>query len=159
MSIAAPFAAQGNQTMDNLIHLRDGQIVGEWRDSTYGIGGARIPYDVNTALMPASLRAIAKLSRAGFYPSYLNWSSLADEYAQIWEDFTLQFFEVVIPQPEAQQRVDAYVKAANFSGPAGNVTDNVLFYGLGLDGYDNQSTVEVMNSDDCSSRMFPMTDV
>jgi hypothetical protein len=148
MNISAPFAQ--NQTQDNLIHLRDGQIVGQWRDSTYGIGGARIPYDVNTALLPAALRGIGQLTRAGFYPDYANWSSLADEYAQIWEDNTLQYFEVSIPQTDAQQLVESYVKEANFTGPAGNVTGDVLFYGLGLDGYDNQSTVLVMNSDDCT---------
>ena len=158
MSIAAPFAADGNQTKDNLIHLRDGEIVGEWRDSTYGIGGARIPYDVNTALVPASLRAIAQLTDAGFYPSYSNWSGMANEYAQIWEDETLQFFEVTVPQAEAQQRVNSYIQASNFSGPAGNVTEDILFYGLGLDGYDNQSTVLVMNSDDCNfQRLLRLT--
>lgn len=36
MSIAAPFAASGNQTIENLAHLKEGEIVGEWRDSTYG---------------------------------------------------------------------------------------------------------------------------
>jgi len=36
MRLAAPFAAKGNQTKENLIHLLDGEIVGEWRDSTYG---------------------------------------------------------------------------------------------------------------------------
>ena len=155
MSIAAPFAADGNQTEDNLIHLRDGQIVGEWRDSTFGIGGARIPYDVNTALVPASLRAIAQLTEAGFYPSYSNWSHLANQYAQIWEDETLKFFKVNIAQAEAQERVDSYIQASNFSGPAGNITDDILFYGLGLDGYDNQSTVLVMNSDDCTFPCVP----
>jgi hypothetical protein len=154
MSIAAPFAAQGNQTLENLVHLRDGEIVGEWRDSTYGIGGARIPYDVNTALVPAALRAIGQLTRAGFYPSYGNWSALTDGYAQIWEDQTLQFFEVTVPQAEAQQRLQQYVQQANFSGPTGNVTGDVLYYGLGRDGYNNQSTVLVMNSDDCKSNPF-----
>jgi hypothetical protein len=149
MSIAAPFAAEGNQTEDNLIHLREGQIVGQWRDSTYGIGGAMIPYDVNTALVPASLRAIAQLTDAGFYPSYSNWSALATQYAQVWEDETLHFFEVTVPQAEAQQLVETYVQESNFTGPAGNVTEDILFYGLGLNGYNNQSTVLVMNSDDC----------
>jgi hypothetical protein len=36
MKVAGPYAAEGNQTKDNLIHLNDGEIVGEWRDSTYG---------------------------------------------------------------------------------------------------------------------------
>ncbi len=37
MGLAAPFAASGNQTEENLIHLKEGEIVGEWRDSTYGV--------------------------------------------------------------------------------------------------------------------------
>ena len=36
MGIAAQFAAPGNQTIQNLAHLKSGQIVGQWRDSTYG---------------------------------------------------------------------------------------------------------------------------
>ena len=36
MGIGARFAAAGNQTIDNLEHIKDGQIVGQWRDSTYG---------------------------------------------------------------------------------------------------------------------------
>lgn len=40
MGIAARFATEGSQTKDNLAHLKDGQIVGEWRDSTYGIASS-----------------------------------------------------------------------------------------------------------------------
>lgn len=36
MGIARTFAAEGNQTIDNLAHIKADQIVGEWRDSTYG---------------------------------------------------------------------------------------------------------------------------
>lgn len=36
MRLAAPFAGKNNQTKDNLVHLKQGQVVGEWRDSTYG---------------------------------------------------------------------------------------------------------------------------
>lgn len=36
MNLATPFAGNNNQTKDNLVHLKDGQIVGEWRDSAYG---------------------------------------------------------------------------------------------------------------------------
>jgi hypothetical protein len=74
---------------------------------------------------------------------------LANQYAQVWEDETLHFFEVTVPQADAQQRVKTYVQESNFTGPAGNVTEDILFYGLGLNGYNNQSTVLVMNSDDC----------
>lgn len=36
MTAAGRYAANGNQTKENLIHLKDNIIVGEWRDSTYG---------------------------------------------------------------------------------------------------------------------------
>jgi hypothetical protein len=94
INTSAPFAQEGGQIKDNLIHLKEGQIVGEWRDSTYGIGGGRIPYDVNAALVPAALRAIATLASSGYFPEHPEWNSTAAEYAQIWEDKTLAFFEV-----------------------------------------------------------------
>lgn len=36
MKFAERYAAKGNQTAENLVHLNDDNIVGEWRDSTYG---------------------------------------------------------------------------------------------------------------------------
>jgi hypothetical protein len=38
MRLARPFAEK--QTKENLIHLKDGQVVGEWRDSEYGMSGS-----------------------------------------------------------------------------------------------------------------------
>jgi hypothetical protein len=35
MRLARPFAEK--QTKENLVHLKDGQVVGEWRDSEYGM--------------------------------------------------------------------------------------------------------------------------
>lgn len=97
MNTTAAFAFNGGQTQENLIHLKEGQIVGEWRDSTYGIGGGRIPFDVNTALVPAALRAISTLSSNGYFQDYPDWNETAAQYAQVWEDQTLQFFEVDVP--------------------------------------------------------------
>ncbi len=77
MRISASFAA--SQVKENLIHLNDGQPVGDWRDSNAGLGGGRIPYDVNTALVPAGLRAIAALSRAGYFPDHPDWKDVADQ--------------------------------------------------------------------------------
>ncbi|EKG09248.1 glycogen debranching enzyme [Macrophomina phaseolina MS6] len=94
MNITSTFAVKGGQVRENLIHLKEGQAVGQWRDSTYGIGGGRIPYDVNTALVPAALRAIAGLSLEGFFPEHIEWADEASQYAQVWEDETLHFFEV-----------------------------------------------------------------
>ena len=83
MRMAGVFAANGNQTEENLVHF---QIVGEWRDSTNGtespparqfetsialldvfksllivfsgLVGGKITYDVNTAPVPAALRSL-----------------------------------------------------------------------------------------------------
>jgi hypothetical protein len=151
MKTSAPFAASGGQKKENLIHLRDGVDVGEWRDSGNGLGGGRIPYDVNTALVPAALRAIAALCRAGLFPNYPEWPSLADQYAAIWEDSTLQFFEVSIPKDTAVSLVKDYVSRSNFPGSdqADTITSDIKFYGLALDGSNNQPIVRVMNTDDC----------
>jgi hypothetical protein len=151
MTTSAPFAAAENQTIDNLIHLKDGQIVGEWRDSTYGIGGGRIPFDVNTALVPAALHSIASLSRSGYFPTHSTWATDADIYAKTWEDSTLQFFEVDIPVSDAMELLSSYVGASGFEGPDQHETldSDIVFHALSLEGNNNLSKVEVMNTDDC----------
>src|SRR6185312_1301764 len=49
----------------NLIGLKPGSQVGQWRDSNAGIGGGRYPYDVNVVWVPAALRAIGRFLDAG----------------------------------------------------------------------------------------------
>jgi hypothetical protein len=155
MRIAAPFAS--NQIRENLIHLRDGEGVGEWRDSGNGLGGGRTPYDVNAALVPAGLRAIGALSRAGFFPDHADWKDTADRYAQIWEDETLRFFQVIVPQADARSRVQNYISNAGLSVPANtdSITGDITFYGLAIDGTINSgNAVPVMNTDDSFRHFF-----
>ncbi|KAF2199515.1 glycogen debranching enzyme [Delitschia confertaspora ATCC 74209] len=151
MNITAAFAAPCGQTKENLIHLKDGEVVGQWRDSEVGIGGGRIPYDVNTAMVPAALRAIAALSRAGLFPEHTEWDETATRYADVWEDETLGFFEVRVEREEALELVRNYVNESSFPGPVNtsSITSDVRFYGLALDGTSNQSLVRIMNTDDC----------
>ncbi|KAJ5279093.1 hypothetical protein N7478_004465 [Penicillium angulare] len=148
MHLAEPFTK--NQTRENLIHLKEGQVVGQWRDSEYGIGGGRIPFDVNTALVPAALRSISKLAKKGIYKEK-SWSKLSDQYAKIWEDKTLHFFEVNVSQSKAQELVKSYANISSFAGPnhSSSIDKDITFYSLALDGYNNLSKVEVMNTDDC----------
>lgn len=56
---ARPYAASGEAR--DLVHLRPGVPVGNWRDSAEGLGGGRVPFDVNVALVPAALTAAARL--------------------------------------------------------------------------------------------------
>lgn len=135
--------------MDNLIHLKPNEIVGEWRDSTYGLGGGKIPFDVNAALVPAALRSIAKLATAGILDFN---TTLVDEYAQVWEDSTLEFFEISIPVETARQRVEKYTSSSETEGlvsQSSTIDSDVVFYGLALDGNNDLSNVAVMNTDTC----------
>jgi glycogen debranching enzyme len=149
MKASAKFASDGGQTKDNLIHLNEGEQVGEWRDSNGGLGGGRIPYDVNTALVPAALRSIAALSAAGIFPDHPEWNETANKNAQIWEDQTLRFFEVVVPKDEASSLLSAYVSDSSFPGPIDALKSDIKFHGLALDGKNDQPIVRVMNTDDC----------
>ena len=151
MNSTAAFAQPGGQTKANLIHLKEGEIVGEWRDSTYGLGGGRIPYDVNAALVPAALRSIAALSAAGFFPSHPSWNETASAYAQVWEDSTLAFFAVTVPANDARSLVEDYAQAADLGFPSNvdQITSDIVYHGVALDGNNDQSVVKVMNTDDC----------
>ncbi|KAJ6089244.1 hypothetical protein N7467_004460 [Penicillium canescens] len=148
MRLARPFFH--NQTTENLIHLGEGQVVCQWRDSTYGLGGGRIPYDVNTALVPAALRAVGALARSGLYPKQRHWDVLADQYAKVWENSTLDLFSVTIPEKRAQSLVKSYAHSS-FPGPdqASSIDSDVHFYAVALEGNNKLSKVEVMNTDDC----------
>jgi hypothetical protein len=95
------------------MHLKNGQIVGQWRDSTYGIGGGRIPFDVNTALVPAALRSIASLSKGGIFDFN---ATVVDSYAQVWEDYSLELFEVNVPLSTAQSLLENYVNVSGIAG-------------------------------------------
>ncbi|CAE7014014.1 hypothetical protein P3342_003871 [Pyrenophora teres f. teres] len=149
MRNAAPFAR--SQVEEHLIRLNADEGVGEWRDSSNGLGGGRIPYGVNTALVPAGLRAIASLSRAGFFPDHPDWSTVADQYAQIWEDETLRFFKITVPEAQAKSLVQDYVSSSNLGVPShiDKITGDVSYYGVALNGTLNTPIVPVMNTDDC----------
>jgi len=151
MNSTAPFAQPGGQTKANLIHLKHSEIVGQWRDSTYGLGGGRIPYDVNTALVPAALRSIAALATAGFFPSHPSWNTTASAHAKVWEDATLPFFAITVPADEAHTLVEAYTQAADLGFPSNSerIASDIVYHGVALDGNNGQSVVKVMNTDDC----------
>ena len=156
MKLAAPFASSGGQTVTNLRHLKSDQIVGQWRDSTYGIGGGRIPFDVNTGLVPAALRSIAAMSRfnSSIFPGHADWGTLADTYAQVWEDKTLAFFSQSITPSEATSRLNTFVKSNTFyDGPthASTISNstNTTFYSISLNGYNDLASVDVLHTDTC----------
>ncbi|WP_175777105.1 hypothetical protein [Burkholderia anthina] len=151
---AQPFAQQ--PSVANLIHLRPGEIVGNWRDSTDGLGGGVYPYDVNAVLVPAALRAANAFLAHGLLDPYLDaaqrttLANTATE-AATWEQQAPPLFQVSVPAAQAGTDVSAYAPSAGV--PAGAAPDTALtFYALSLD---QQGTpIPVMNSDGGFALLF-----
>jgi hypothetical protein len=124
---AIPFYT--NQTFSNLLAFRPGEPVGNWRDSNEGTGYGPIPFDVNSALVPASLRATAALVDAGIIAqptidlgnstanvtSSPNTNVTIDDIAALWETAAPGFFEVVVDGATAESRLENFVVQANLS--------------------------------------------
>ncbi|KAH9902577.1 hypothetical protein C8Q73DRAFT_670858 [Cubamyces lactineus] len=154
---ATPFAQ--SPVFSNLIGLRPGQPVGNWRDSNEGLGYGFYPFDVNSALVPASLRATQALLEEGV----LGFTGLDPEevakVAEVWEAEAPRLFEVTVGAEEVEARLSSFVKVANLSesllgggvnvsaGAGANASSNgnVSFYALSL--MSDSTPVEVLNSD------------
>lgn len=168
MSASKPFAE--SPSVENLIHLKYTEPVGNWRDSNMGLGYGTIPFDVNVAFVPGCLRAIERLADAGIIDS--GYKSDAQTYAAVWEEHASEYFEVSGPVETMFGRVANYTAWAQLpesynyaEGPfndtafkvAGaeavtenhgwlNVDNNTLtFYALSL--FNDSTPVAVQNSD------------
>ncbi|OXJ03224.1 MULTISPECIES: hypothetical protein [Burkholderia] len=151
---AQPFVQQ--PTVANLIHLRPGEIVGNWRDSTDGLGGGVYPYDVNAVLVPAALRAANAFLTHGLLDPYLDAGQRATlantaNQAATWETQAPPLFQVSVPAAQAATDVSAYAPSAGV--PAGAAPGTPLaFYALSLDQQGNP--IPVMNSDGGFALLF-----
>jgi hypothetical protein len=83
----------------HLVQLQAGSRVGDWRDSEEGLGDGVAAFSVNGALVPAALRAIAALGRAG----WLAAAPQADAWAEVWERQACRLFRVTIAAAQARQ--------------------------------------------------------
>lgn len=154
MDETAPFASPGGQTRANLIHLKPGHETGVWRDSIYGLGGGRIPFDVNVALAPSALHSIASLAReydSSIFGSHAkDWAERAEAYSRVWEDKTIDLFKVVLPAPTVQERLRTFASSCPYyNGPshAELIDSDVAYHTLALEGSNGMDMVPVVNTD------------
>ena len=145
---AVPFAQ--NATYANLIGLRPGQPVGNWRDSNEGLGYGFYPFDVNTALVPASLRATQSLINAGIFPDIGLNAADVGTVADIWEGHAAGLFEVKVNATVAEGFLQDFIGQTNLSTTLLDQENNtsptdVSFYALSLN--TDGTPVEVLNSD------------
>ncbi|CAG7563095.1 unnamed protein product [Fusarium equiseti] len=157
MNITKTFEQE--QDVKNLIQLKKGELVGQWRDSTYGLANGRIPFDVNCALVPAALYAISKLAKvSGVYPNNsvtMDWSMTAERRAKIWEDNTLSLFQYNVTVGEATSRLDDYVDTNTFyDGPTNakslsnySSSGTLVDYAIAINTTKNPDRIEITHTD------------
>jgi hypothetical protein len=155
---AAAFAAEPRVT--NLIALKSGFAVGDWRDSETGLGGGRYPYDVNAVLVPAALEATARLNDSGALAPYLNAAdkalfARAAQMALTWRSKAAPLFEVSIPHEAAARAVRDYAAAQGVPAEAALTalgTSALRFHAVALDA--SGAPVPILNSDEGFALLF-----
>jgi hypothetical protein len=145
LSRASAFASR--PAVQHLVQLKAGRPVGEWRDSREGLGGGRVPYSVNAALVPAALEAIIELEPFAEIGIDAAMAARARSYLERWNQAG-QYFEVRMPRDAAQGTLRAYAAELGAELDPGLSSlrgDRVMFPAVALDRAFRP--VPVMNSD------------
>jgi hypothetical protein len=158
LASAAAFARDPSSA--NLITLKPGYSVGEWRDSEHGLGGGRYPYDVNAVLVPAALTAAAELGASGLLAPYLEKRDRAlfagaARVAEVWRARAPPLFDVAIPNQTAAAAVFSYAtteKIAALPAIAALGADELRFHALALDA--SGAPIAVLHSDEGFALLF-----
>lgn len=113
VATAAPFAQSPDWR--ELVALKPGYNVGNWRDSEEGLGRGRYAYDVNAVFVPAALGAVARLRSSGLLQPYLDGAgeaalANASRMAENWLREAPPYFDVEIPADVARAEVTAYAR-------------------------------------------------
>jgi hypothetical protein len=144
----------------NLIALKAGVPVGQWRDSNDGLAGGRFPYDVNAVFVPAALEAAGRFFGSGLLDPYLSAAdrgifSRAESMTRIFRAEAGKLFDVSVPGATARRNIAEYAAALNVSGDAavrsvGN--SPVQFHALSLT--DDAKPIPVIHSDEGFELLF-----
>jgi hypothetical protein len=144
----------------NLISLKAGVPVGQWRDSNTGLGGGRFPYDVNAVFVPAALEAAGGFFASGLLDPYLEPAdrgvfSRAESMAKIWRAKAGLPFDVSVPSAVARGDISRYAAALHVSADAAlrSVGSSpVRFHALSLDAH--AKTLPILHSDEGFELLF-----
>lgn len=158
VSAAETFALQPR--WQNLIALRPGEHAGNWRDSEDGLGGGRIPYDVNGVFVPAALTAIDEFHGSGLLRKYADADTLvaiatAGELAMAWSREAPALFDVHLSGPEARSRAERYAARIGVQASAALAAlprKGVTFRAVALDA--QGKALPVLNSDEGFALLF-----
>lgn len=87
-----------------LVHLRDGSIKGQWRDSAEGLASAEVSYDINVVFVPAALEAINRLANANIVEGFTEAKFLE----RVWKEEAPKFFQQSVDIEDARREIEAY---------------------------------------------------
>ena len=138
----------------NLVAIKDGINVGNWRDSQEGLVGGRYPYDVNAVLLPAALAAIAEIAGSGLLDGHANSLPGRDELlrmARTWEANAAGYFRVSIDAEQAREKLDAYARDNGYP-PVEAPASGLSFHAVALDA--GFKPIPVMHSDVGADLLF-----
>jgi hypothetical protein len=155
---AAKFA--DDPRAQNLISLKPGFSAGQWRDSNDGLGGGRLPYDVNAVFVPAALDAAQHFFASGLLDPYLGTAdrsifSRAESMARIWRDKAGALFDVTLRSATVREDITRYAADLNLSNDAalrsvGN--SPVRFHALSLSA--DAKSIPILHSDEGFELLF-----
>jgi hypothetical protein len=137
----------------NLVSLKPGIAVGQWRDSEQGLAGGRYAYDVNAVWIPAALSAIARIHAQGLFAPYAAEDQQqafagAAAWAKAWSAHAPALFEVRLPRERAADKLRAYAMKAGVDATpalASLPPDALRFAAVSLDS--ERRPIPVMHSD------------
>mgnify|MGYP003339118422 CR=1 FL=1 len=118
------------------------------------MGGGRVPYDVNVALVPAALDAAARLWASGPIGPDSERAADARALAAAWGT-TARHFAVEIDGETARERLAAFIADRGLPGgdnAAQAIGDVIRFPAIALDAELNP--IPVMHGDDCLAMLF-----
>lgn len=144
MERARPFADAPSAT--TLVNLKEGFVVGNWRDSDKGLGGGRFAFDINVALVPASLEAAARLYGSPWLGSETAAAMEAEALGTAWAAAE-SYFRIDVPEDAAIQRVSAYATSVELDSTqaVASISGPITYHAISLD--ENGEQVPVMHSD------------
>jgi hypothetical protein len=121
LQAAAKFA--GDPRAPNLIALKPGFDAGQWRDSNDGLGGGRVPYDVNAVFVPAALEAAGRFFESRLLDSYLDSAdrelfSQAKAMAGTWRGKAGPLFDMSVPSATARHDITDYATSLKIADGA-----------------------------------------
>jgi hypothetical protein len=155
---AAKFGAEPRAA--NLVPLKPGMDVGEWRDSQGGLAGGRVPYDVNAVFVPAALEAAARFFASGLLDRYLDADDRgrfehAAALARVWEEQAAPLFQVEVPNGDARRDIAAYSAALGIPADGALAAIDaaaVRFHALALAG--DGRPIPIVNTDEGFALLF-----